>query len=77
LRRGSLKSRNRAAQIANNASGPNFMSKTSLKNIQKQKKKARRVIARPAQSRIQGNTVGVRSRLKKLAGKARAKKASA
>jgi hypothetical protein len=54
------------------------MSKTSLKNIQKQKKKARRVIARPAQSRIQGNTVGVRSRLKKLAGsKARAKKASA
>jgi hypothetical protein len=77
LRRGSLKSRNRAAQIANNASGPNFMSKTSLKNIQKQKKKARRVIARPPQSRIQGNTVGVRSRLKKLAGKARAKKASA
>jgi len=77
LRRGSLKSRNRAAQIANNASAPNFMSKTSLKNIQKQKKKARRVIARPAQSRIQGNTAGVRSRLKKLAGKARAKKASA
>ena len=53
------------------------MSKTSLKNIQKQKKKARRVIARPAQSRIQGHTEGVRSRLKKLAGKARAKKASA
>lgn len=53
------------------------MSKTSLKNIQKQKKKARRVIARPAQSRIQGNTAGVRSRLKKLAGKARSKKASA
>ena len=52
------------------------MSKTSLKNIQKQKKKASRAIGRPAQSRIQGNTAGVRSRLKKLAGKARAKKAS-
>jgi hypothetical protein len=53
------------------------MSKTSPKNIQKQKKKARRTIARPAQSRIQGNTAGVRKRLKKLAGLARAKKASA
>lgn len=56
--------------------GPS-MSKTSLKNIQKQKKKARRTIARPAQSRIQGNTAGVRKRLKKVAGKARAAKASA
>ena len=44
------------------------MSKTSLKNIQKQKKKARRTIGRPAQTRIQGNTAGVRRRLKKLAG---------
>jgi hypothetical protein len=52
------------------------MSKTSLKNVQKQKKKARRTIPRPAQSRIQGNTAGVRTRLKKLAGRARAKKAS-
>ena len=53
------------------------MSKTSLKNIQKQKKKASRTIPRPAQSRIQGNPAGVRNRLKKLAGKARAAKASA
>ncbi|MBS0239888.1 MULTISPECIES: hypothetical protein [unclassified Hyphomicrobium] len=53
------------------------MSKTSLKNVQKQKKKAKRTIPRPAQSRIQGNTAGVRTRLKKLAGQARAKKASA
>jgi hypothetical protein len=53
------------------------MSKTSLKNIQKQKKKAARAIGRPAQSRTQGNTAGVRNRLKKLAGKARAAKASA
>jgi hypothetical protein len=53
------------------------MSKTSLKNVQKQKKKARRTIARPAQSRIQGNTAGVRKRLKRLSGQARSKKASA
>ncbi|HEY8194935.1 MAG TPA: hypothetical protein VIF13_07790 [Hyphomicrobium sp.] len=53
------------------------MSKTSLKNIQKQKKKARRTLARPTQTRIQGNTAGVRKRLKKLSGKARATKASA
>ena len=53
------------------------MASTSLKNIQKQKKKARRRIDRPVQTRIQGNTAGVRKRLKKLAGKARAKKASA
>lgn len=50
------------------------MSKTSLKNIQKQKKKARRVIPRAPVSRIQGNTAAVRKRLKKLAGKARAAK---
>jgi hypothetical protein len=53
------------------------MSKTSLKNIQKQKKKARRTIARPTQTRIQGNTAAARKRLKKLSGIARAKKASA
>lgn len=54
-----------------------FMSKTSLKNIQKQKKKARRTIDRPAQTRVQGNTAAVRKRLKKLSGLARAKKATA
>jgi len=52
------------------------MSKTSLKNIQKQKKKARRTIGRPAQTRVQGNTSAVRKRLKKLSGIARAKKAA-
>jgi hypothetical protein len=53
------------------------MSKTSLQNIQKQKKKARRAIARPATSRVQGNTAAARKRLKKIAGKARATKATA
>lgn len=51
------------------------MSKRSPRNIEKQKKKARRKAARPPQSRIQGNTSGARKRLKKLAGKARAAKA--
>ncbi|HVZ04562.1 hypothetical protein [Hyphomicrobium sp.] len=53
------------------------MSKTSLKNIQKQKKKAGRKIARPPQSRNQGNTAGIRKQLKKAAGKTRAAKATA
>ncbi len=53
------------------------MPKTSLKNIQKQKKKARRKIERAPVSRVQGNTAGVRRRLKKLAGKARAAKKAA
>ena len=53
------------------------MSKTSLKNVQKQKKKARRAIDRPAQSRIQGNTAAARTRLKKQAGIKRAKKTAA
>lgn len=54
------------------------MSKKSDKNVQKQKKKARRTIARATVTRIQGNTAAVRKRLKKLAGKARsAKKAAA
>ena len=52
------------------------MSKTSLKNIQKQKKKARRTIARTKVTRVQGNTAGVRKRLKKLAGRARVAKAA-
>jgi hypothetical protein len=48
------------------------MSKTSVKNIQKQKKKAKRTISRATVSRIQGSTSAVRKRLKKEAGKARA-----
>ena len=52
------------------------MPKTSLKNIQKQKKKARRVIPRARVTRVQGNTAAVRKRLKKNAGKARAAKAA-
>ncbi|MFN0217522.1 MAG: hypothetical protein ACKVP4_01780 [Hyphomicrobium sp.] len=51
------------------------MAKTSLKNIQKQKKKARRAIPRAKVTRIQGNTAGVRRALKKAAGKARSAKA--
>ena len=51
------------------------MSKKSLKNVQVQKKKARRAIPRAKVTRIQGNTAAVRSRLKKNAGKARAAKA--
>lgn len=53
------------------------MSKTSIKNIAKQKKKAKRVIPRAAVSRIQGNTAAVRKRLKKQAGKARTAKPAA
>lgn len=53
------------------------MSKTSLKNIQKQKKKARRAIPRAKVTRVQGNTPAVRARLKKSAGKARAAAAKA
>ena len=52
------------------------MPKTSLKNVQKQKKKARRAIPRAKVTRIQGNTTAVRKRLKKNAGKARAAKAA-
>ncbi len=53
------------------------MSKTSLKNIQKQKKKAKRVIPRAKVTRVQGNTAAVRTRLKKSAGKARGAAAKA
>jgi hypothetical protein len=49
----------------------------SLRNVEKQKKKARRTAARPKQTRIQGNTGAVRRRLKKMSGKARAAKAKA
>lgn len=51
------------------------MSKRSLRNIETQKKKARRAIPRPKVTRIQGNTAGVRKRLKKEAGKIRGTKA--
>ncbi len=44
------------------------MSKRSARNVETQKKKARRVIARAKVSRPQGNTPAVRKRLKKLSG---------
>jgi hypothetical protein len=49
------------------------MTVRSERNIEKQKKKKRRAIPRPKVTRIQGNTLRARQRLKKLAGKARAK----
>jgi hypothetical protein len=52
------------------------MPKTSMKNVHKQKRKARRVIPRSPVTRIQGNTAGVRKRLKKNAGKAATIKAA-
>jgi hypothetical protein len=45
----------------------------SDRNIETRKKKARRSIARPKTTRIQGNTAGARKRLKKAAGIARGK----
>jgi hypothetical protein len=53
------------------------MAVRSARNIEKQKKKKRRVIPRAKVTRIQGNTLGARRRLKKMAGKARAAKAAA
>ena len=53
------------------------MAVRSERNIEKQKKKARRAIPRSKVTRIQGNTAAVRRRLKKLSGKARAAKAKA
>lgn len=44
----------------------------SARNIETRKKKARRAAPRAKVTRIQGNTAGVRKRLKKLAGKSRA-----
>lgn len=52
------------------------MPKTSMRNVAKQKRKARRVIPRAKVTRVQGNTAGVRRALKKAAGKARAAKAA-
>jgi hypothetical protein len=49
----------------------------SARNVEKQKKKNRRALPRKKLSRIQGNTLAVRRRLKKQAGKARAAKAKA
>ena len=53
------------------------MTKRSPRSVETQKKKARRAIPRPKLTRIQGNTLAVRRRLKKLAGKARNAKAAA
>jgi hypothetical protein len=53
------------------------MAVRSARNVEKQKKKARRALPRKKLARIQGNTLGVRRRLKKMAGKARAAKAKA
>jgi hypothetical protein len=47
----------------------------SARNVEKQKKKKRRAIPRAKVTRIQGNTLGARRQLKKMAGKARAKPA--
>ncbi|MGE0628280.1 MAG: hypothetical protein AB7O43_10680 [Hyphomicrobiaceae bacterium] len=49
----------------------------SPRNIETRKKKARRAIPRSKVTRPQGNTAGVRKRLKKQAGAARAAKAKA
>jgi hypothetical protein len=43
----------------------------SLRNVEKQKKKNRRALPRKKITRIQGNTLAVRRRLKKMAGKQR------
>jgi hypothetical protein len=51
------------------------MTKRSPRSVETQKKKARHAIPRPKVTRIQGNTLGVRRRLKKLAAKVRAAKA--
>ena len=50
------------------------MTKRSLRSVETQKKKARRAIPRPKVTRIQGNTLAVRRRLKKLAGKRAARR---
>ncbi len=53
------------------------MTVRSARNVEKQKKKARRAAPRKKVTRILGNTLGARRRLKKMAGKARAAKAAA
>lgn len=53
------------------------MSKRTARSVETQKKKSRRAIPRAALSRNQGNTGAGRGRLKKAAGLARVKKATA
>jgi hypothetical protein len=53
------------------------MAVRSARNIEKSKKKKHGAIPRAKVTRIQGNTLAARRRLKKLAGKARAAKAAA
>ena len=48
----------------------------SARNTEKLKKKNRRAAPRKKVTRIQGNTLGARRRLKKMAGKARAAKST-
>ncbi len=48
------------------------MTQRHHRKVEISKKKARRAIPRAKVTRIQGNTAGVRKRLKKMAGKARA-----
>jgi len=50
------------------------MAVRSLRNVEKQKKKARRAAPRKKNTRNQGNTLAVRRRLKKLSGRAHAAK---
>jgi hypothetical protein len=52
------------------------MSKRSLRNVETQKKKARRAIPRAKVTRSKGNTAGSRTRLKKQAGLKRGKVAA-
>jgi hypothetical protein len=53
------------------------MAVRSLRNVEKQKKKARRARPRKKLTRSQGKTLRARRQLKKMAGKARAAKAAA
>jgi hypothetical protein len=53
------------------------MSPRSLRNVETRKKKSRRTIPRAKVTRVQGNTGGVRRRLKKDANKARGAKTAA
>jgi hypothetical protein len=46
----------------------------SPRNVETRKKKARRAIPRAKVTRIQGNTAAARKRLKKISGKARARR---
>lgn len=48
----------------------------SARNTETRKKKKAHAVPRAKVTRIQGNTAGVRKRLKKMAGKARAAQAS-